>query len=1552
MANLETFLQELLGSYLPGYSTEEGGVLHQRIIQPVLERVGEGALTTDVNDFLKARLLEEFPQAATEAGDAITDILIHAAGLFFEAYRVELAQVAASQKLSGALTLDDATALAANWYVSPITGVRATTFVRAEFARPTTFGSSTNIAFTTRDALNFFPAETIDYTAFSMLDNVLPNGNYYVDILVVAEEVGSQYNVAEKAISVVSGIPNVVAVYNLSKVENGVDADTAATLSARIPKAINERSLVTAPGVVARVTSRLDNVANVQVIGFKDPEMHRDEVTTTASADTFAFGAFVAYDRNILVNVMGNEKPAAVGDKIQLHYPDPVYSVENRLAPETFTILDVVPLDQVLPAQIRYLLFVDGTPSPTRTTDPILPDGLLIGFCKLQKTPTVVTNIDDTVSVYPSGKVHFGGHSDAYISTYVDNQATNTLTSHTRGFQGTGFSVPANPQNVVQIENVAIPPHLLVAGNTFKVSDGDLEGTYTIAFASVNGNIISISLKDTLVTGDYADIDWEVLSSIEINLFNPSKVKLPYGQIPFTVSTSVGNPVVTCSQHAADFGAAVGDTLRILSTNIAGDYEIRVIDGLQITLSRNMAETHADISAEIISLEVGILRPLTQVSKVVIDDYEVPYGKPLLVEVKNIGGARELFVDGSGCIFPAVQACLPTNGAGDVVDVVVPSNYVSTNGNERSYSADADLPDRVILTLENWQGGVNSDFTQEIFIPDNVWQQGRRNNIYVATGNISYSDLDTWINTYFGFREIDGDGYQEPVEALPANWRTDPDACPIPLNLPDPAPVGRGDILTVNMGPNKGSYIVEDSYLLNFNFGTVAAPRRLPIRIIRIQGEFPSDPFSGLLDAFDTIQPSKAGKSTLNFGDALRMFLSPQSMLSAFKVNELTVAINASWQINFGMFGPTTPNLLSVLNVLRARIISNYSCGKPAVGSARVYFQNPVTFELQAAGLVRETAFTLASPPPPPARVRSLANPLEYAIDYVESSSISQDDSSKLTWRRDLSVSHEEALGGVPARTLSGENGDCTIDTSLQEDIRLDGRDVLAICEQVHGVLLPELASTEYKGLGVVATKSGSNRVTWQPTLNEDFPYSLEDVGALFFLESGPDKGGYTITSVDAATKSIILNSSMTYTTPAVRTKGKAVLTTQNTLTTTAGLRAPNDTDVGKYITIYNGRVANATINRQANVGTFEIISVTPVGLQALVEFDGEVGTDYLLDAAVGDTYCSWVITETPSTEILDLTDGYKECVGQIDYMVYDSNPTRYYLYEVWAFDDYPRVLRFRTLDGESPNGSGVFDTFNFRNPYRLIREGQFLITSAEMALNVEGPVYYADLPIRSIGFQESCNTPEKICDISHYRCEGYRMRTDSYKSSFSVYEGAHLILPPKFTPPDQNYFETSVPTAEVPVQITYKYCVDVSVLQAIMDNYGNRVMCASLLSRRMLPAEVGLNITYTSGVDEVAMKKVVSDFLINSFATRNVLSVSSLVSTMYSSGASHVVLPFDIMYIVEDLNRDRFLRKSQDALRYVDVGYYEGTARITHWNPSDTMIVLSRNSAARNLGV
>ena len=1551
MANLETFLQELLGSYLPGYSTEEGGVLHQRIIQPVLERVGEGALTTDVNDFLKARLLEEFPQAATEAGDAITDILIHAAGLFFEAYRVELAQVAASQKLSGALTLDDATALAANWYVTPITGVRATTFVRVEFARPTTFGSSTNIAFTTRDALNFFPAETIDYTAFSMLDNVLPNGNYYVDILVVAEEVGSRYNVAEKAISVVSGIPNTVAVYNLAKVENGVDADTAATLSARIPKAINERSLVTAPGVVARVTSRLDNVANVQVIGFRDPEMHRDEVTTTASADTFTFGTFVAYDRHILVNVMSNGKTVSVGDKIELHYPETVYSVENRSAPETFNILDVVSLESVLPAQLRYLLFVDGTPSPTRTTDPALPDGLLIGFCELQKTPTVVTNIDDVVSVYPSGSVHFGGHSDAYISTYVDNQATNTLTSHTRGFQGTGFSVPANPENVVQIENVAIPPQLLVAGNLFKISGGDLEGVYTIAFASVDGNTISISLKDTLVTGDYADIDWEVLSSIEINLFSPSKTKLPYGLDQFTVSTSVGNATVICSVDVSDYDVVVGDTLRILDTAIAGDYEIKAIDGLRITLSKNIAETHVGLRAEILSLEVGILRPLTQVSKVVIDDYEVPYGKPLLVEVKNIGGARELFVDGSGCIFPAVQACLPTNGLGNVVDVVVPSNYVSTNGNERSYSADVDLPDRVILTLENWQG-VISDFTQEIFIPDNVWQQGRRNNIYVATGNISYSDLDTWINTYFGFREVEGDGYQEPVEVLPADWRTDPDSCPIPLNLPDPAPVGRGDILTVNMGSNKGSYIIEDSHLLNFNFGTAASPRRLPIRIIRIQGEFPSDPFSGMLDAFGAVQPSKAGKSTLNFGDALRMFLSPQSMLSAFKVQELAVDVAASLQDSLGMCGPAAPDLLSVVNIIGSRVISNYSCGKPAVGSARVYFQHPVTFELQDGGLVRETAFTLASPTPPPARVRSLANPLEYAIDYVESSSISQDDSSKLAWRRDLAVSDFKVLDVANALILSGENGDCTIDTSLQEDIRLDGRDVLAICEQVHGVLLPELGSTDYKGLGVVATKSGSNRVTWQPTLNEDFPYSLEDVGALFFLESGPDKGGYTITSVDPATKSIVLNSSLTYTTPAVRTRGKAVLTTQNTLTTTARLRAPNDTDVGKYITIYNGRVANATINRQANVGTFEILSVTPVGASALVEFDGLVGNDYLLDATVGDTYCSWVITETPSTEVLDLTDGYKECVGQVDYMVYDSNPTRYYLYDVWAFDGYPRILRFRTLDGESPNGSGVFDTFNFKNPYRLLREGQFLITSAEMALNVEGPVYYADLPIRSIGFQESCNTPEKICDISHYRCEGYRMRTDSYKSSFSVYEGAHLILPAKFTPPDQNYFETSVSTAEVPVQITYKYCVDVSVLQAIMDNYGNRVMCASLLSRRMLPAEVGLNVTYTSGVDEVTMKKVVSDFLINSFATRNVLSVSSLVSTMYSSGASHVVLPFDIMYIVEDLNRDRFLRKSQDALRYVDVGYYEGTARITHWNPSDTMIVLSRNSAARNLGI
>jgi hypothetical protein len=407
------------------------------------------------------------------------------------------------------------------------------------------------------------------------------------------------------------------------------------------------------------------------------------------------------------------------------------------------------------------------------------------------------------------------------------------------------------------------------------------------------------------------------------------------------------------------------------------------------------------------------------------------------------------------------------------------------------------------------------------------------------------------------------------------------------------------------------------------------------------------------------------------------------------------------------------------------------------------------------------------------------------------------------------------------------------------------------------------------------------------------------------------------------------------------------------------GFRKPDNTDVGKYITIYNGRLVSpapgSSLNRQKNIGTFEIVSVGPeVGGVVALEFDGQIGTDYLLDPAIGaDTYCSWVITETPSVEILDLDDGYKECVGQIDCMVYDSNPTRFYVHDVITANmDPARILRLYDLDGTPVANNSPFDSHNFQNPYILYREGQFLITSQQMAENKYGPVYYADIPIRSIGFMEAANIAEKVCEIGPYRCEGYVMRTESSLSSFSIREKVFLVLPPKFTPYTENYFESSTVTPGTQAQVTYRYCPDVATLQAIMDNYSNRVMCASMLARRMLPAEVGLDITYTAGVSESTMKDVVAEFLTNSFASRNVLSVSSLVSTMYSKGATHVVLPIDILYIVEDLNRDRFLRKSQDALRYVDIGYYEGTPRITHWNPSDTMILLSRNSAARNLGI
>ena len=1535
MANLETFLQDLLSSFLPGYETAQGGVLHERIIRPILDRVGEGALTTDVNDFLKARLIEEFPEASAEAGDAITDILIHATGLFFEAYRKEVAEISAAQSLSDTVSLEDAEALAANWFVSPRLGSRATTFVRVEFLRPTTVEIDANVVFNTKSGLRFVPTDTTTITAYSMLDNVLANGNYYTDILVVAEKSGAAYNVAEKDISTVSGIVSAQAVYNISKVDNGVDADTAASLIRTIPKAINERSIVTSPGVVARLSTRLDNVSNIQVIGFRDPEMQRDTVLTTASADTFAFGMFVSFDRNIFTFLNGNERVPAVGDLLQLHYPTSVYGADTAFASEVFAVTGVISVESPIPAQKRYILQVDGTPSPPRVADLRIPDSVLLGYCEVQSRPFITTSTDTRVDTHTSGEVHFGGHSDIYISTYSDRESTAAITARPEGIRGSGFSVSADVPNRVIIADVSIPPHYLISGNIFEVLQGDLEGIYLVSHATIGEGGIHLYLRDELAAGVYDGSTWALYDRLSINLHNPRLVKLPLPAEEFTIDTTIGSRNVVGSVPVDQYSVVAGDTLEITYDGITETYTVSAVVGNVVTVDRVIPGTWSNVPARIYSSEAGVARPLTQITKVVIGDNEVPYGQPLLTEILNSGGAKALVLDGSGCVFPSIQSCLPSDG--EPVSITVPFGYVSTAGNERAYSADTDLPDSVILTLESWNGAV-SEFTQEIFIPRFVWERERPNNVFIATGEVSYSDISSWLDTYFK-RRTEG-GVVGPADS--SGRLTD---IPIPSNLPDPAPVRRGDVLTISSGENAGSYVVEDSWLLQINLGTTASPARLPIRYVRIQGEFPSAPLSGFSDALSALLYSKPGKSTLEIGDVLRLFLAPAQLITPASLAGTadSVVDVAREQLATVINSPTLEEVLSPLYSITS---CRYSCGKAATGTARVYFQHPVTFSVNAFAPTRDTSITPIAPPSPPTVITSKSTGLQYVVAQSNADILYPTPTSKLEWRRDLEFSHIIN----PAHLVDSVNsGDCILPSALSAEVRFDGRDILEICPQIHTNLLPEVGADDYLGLGVISTKSGSNKVTWQPTVAEQFPLHQEDVGSLFFVESGPDKGSYTITAIDEAAKTISIDASLTYTTPAIRTRGRGIISAPDSvvLNSIVGIRTPNATDVGKYITIYNARVVQisglTTYTKQKNVGTYQIVSVSTVGADTTIVTDGNI-TDTFFDASA---FCSWVITEKPLTTITSLGAGLTECVGQIAYRVYNPNGIPFFLYSASG-----EFYRFYTLAGEYPGLSSPFDGFNSGNPYTFYREGQFLITSKSMADNVSGPVYYADLPVLSLGFQPEFNSPQKVCDIFPYTCEGYRMHTESIRSSFSMKEDVHLILPNKFTPATQDYFSNRVLLANERVDIYYTYCPDVSTVQAIVDNYANRVMCADILSRRMLPANVGTDIVYSSGVSETTMKEVVTSFVSNSFATRNILSVSSLVSTMYSKGATHVVLPIEILYIVEDLDRNRFLRKSSDALRYTDSGYYEGTPRITHWNPSSAMILLSRNPASRNLGV
>ncbi len=93
LRDIENFVRERMALVDPAFDTTPGSPFDVQVVQPLSRRLGTDPFTVDLPTFISARLEQAFPELATKEGDALTDMLNKPANLLFDPFTREIKRV-------------------------------------------------------------------------------------------------------------------------------------------------------------------------------------------------------------------------------------------------------------------------------------------------------------------------------------------------------------------------------------------------------------------------------------------------------------------------------------------------------------------------------------------------------------------------------------------------------------------------------------------------------------------------------------------------------------------------------------------------------------------------------------------------------------------------------------------------------------------------------------------------------------------------------------------------------------------------------------------------------------------------------------------------------------------------------------------------------------------------------------------------------------------------------------------------------------------------------------------------------------------------------------------------------------------------------------------------------------------------------------------------------------------------------------------------------------------------------------------------------------------
>lgn len=667
LTDLAQFLVERLQAFDPTIDTSSGSPADEKVIQPVLRRLGSDPYSVDLGLFAQERLNQAFPELATHEGDAITDLLIKGGTLLWSPIVREVVRVKQNASLAdpSVLVRDEAVALLANVFAKPPDGARARGQARLYFAQPQNVTVSPANFLTSRGDLHFFPVEVQSISVQEMLLNV-EDGLYYVDINVVAEKTGSDYNLEPNDLVTIANLASPVRVTNRARFRLGLDEADTETLVARVDQNLSERSLVTQRGAAAKITEEVADVTQLAVVGMGDGAMRRDVLSGGGYGPVLAGGRqgrtaadgegrrwtrrLVVDDPEVdFVRLVGPPMATPKGFFVTLH---------DAFAPEQLPRVRDLGVRRVLDAKTleldeQVLVYAaDDVPWTLRQRTLTLsgiPGGILFP-----------NSVDGTLAV-PADEIHLGGASDYYVRGQDTEPATLVLSSIIDDrplLQGLrGHTDVTLPQAFVLGDLVLAPgaganyaagdrtydalAALKTQGGSIQVLDVPNAGSYRVLdVVQTPGSAPLLFLAAPLTHVDLLDFRWRVSDVLDIDLLEPKETRVAGPDL-----VTVQGDTRVSTRGGTDFdavGVAPGDVVRITTAGLlAGDYVVQQVLSPFFTyleLDRPLPATVTGVSYVVFrpNPDGGLETPFVRIDSIDLLDTAgqpvgttVPYARPV-----------------------------------------------------------------------------------------------------------------------------------------------------------------------------------------------------------------------------------------------------------------------------------------------------------------------------------------------------------------------------------------------------------------------------------------------------------------------------------------------------------------------------------------------------------------------------------------------------------------------------------------------------------------------------------------------------------------------------------------------------------------------------------------------------------------------------------------------------------------------------------------------------------------------------------------------------------